>query len=193
MRSIESAQSDMRLAYLSGAPGMLTSAAVWLAAASTALVADPRAAVWVLFVGGALIHPASVVLCKILGRSGKHSVGNPLATLAFASTVWMILCLPLVYGASLLRMEWFFPAMLFVIGGRYLTFDLLYGRRIYWPIGLTLASAGGLLGMAAVAPAWSGFAGAGIEAVFAAVILVAGLREARTDATVKPQPNGATG
>jgi len=168
---------------------MLTSAAVWLAAATTALVNDPRRAVWVLFIGGALIHPASLVLCKVLGRSGKHSVGNPLAPLAFASTLWMIFCLPLVYGASLLRMEWFFPAMLLVIGGRYLTFDLLYGRRLYWPVGLILAAAGCLLGMAAVAPASAAFAGAGIEAIFAGVVLVAGVREARTRDTLTPKPN----
>ena len=188
MKDMESAQSDMRLAYLSGAPGMLTSAAVWLAAATTALVALPARAVWVLFIGGALIHPISIVLCKVLGRSGKHSVGNPLASLAFATTLWMIFCLPLVYGASLLRMEWFFPAMLLVIGGRYLTFSLLFGMRLYWAVGITLAAAGYLLGKAAVAPAWTGFAGAGIEAIFAIVVLVTGFREARANNSFKPKP-----
>jgi hypothetical protein len=182
MRNLESAQSDMRLAYLNGAPGMLTSAAVWLAAATTALVSLPTRAVWVLFIGGALIHPMSVVLCKVLGRSGKHSAGNPLAPLAFATTLWMIFCLPLVYGASLLRMEWFFPAMLLVIGGRYLTFGFQYGIRLYWVVGLTLAAAGYLLGKAAVAPAWAGFVGGGIEAIFAAVLLVTATRETRIPA-----------
>jgi hypothetical protein len=172
---------------------MFTSAAVWLAAASTAWLDDPRRAVWVLFIGGMLIHPLSLVVCKILGRSGKHSPGNPLASLAFASTLWMIFCLPLVYGASLLRVEWFFPAMLLVIGGRYLTFDLLYGMRLFWAVGLALAVAGCLLGRANVAPAWAGFAGGGIEAVFAAVVLVSGLREARTrpHSTVASKPGDA--
>ena len=68
-----------------------------------------------------------------------------------------------------------------MIGGRYLTFDLLYGLRLYWAVGLTLAAAGCVLGMAAVAPAWAGFSGAGIEAIFAIVVLVSGLREARTN------------
>lgn len=171
---------------------MLTSAAVWLAAATTALTLPGRA-VWVLFIGGALIHPASVVLCKVLGRSGKHAAGNPLAPLAIATTLWMIFCLPLVYGASLLRMEWFFPAMLLVIGGRYLTFSLQFGMRLYWAVGLTLAAAGYLLGKAAVVPAWAGFAGAGIEAIFAAVVLVTGFREARTDNSLTPKPNDTKG
>ena len=180
MRDLEAAQADMRLAYLRGAPGMFTSAAAWLAAATTAAVASPRQAVWVLFIGGALIHPVSTLLCRVLGRSGKHSKGNPLAPLAFATTLWMIFCLPMVYGASLLRIEWFFPAMLLVIGGRYLTFSLLFGMRHYWLAGLALAVAGYLLGRAAVPPACSGFAGAAIEAVFAIVMLVAGQRTVGT-------------
>jgi len=188
MRDLESAQSDMRLAYLSGAPGMFTSAAVWLAAATTALVASPLQAIWVLFIGGALIHPISTLLCKALGRSGKHSKGNPLAPLAFATTLWMIFCLPLVYGASLLRIEWFFPAMLLVIGGRYLTFSSLFGMRLYWVVGLSLAVAGYLLGKATVAPAWSGFSGAAIEAIFATVVLITGLREVRSNSSFKPNP-----
>jgi hypothetical protein len=188
VNDIDSAQADMRLAYLSGAPGMLTSAVAWLAAATTALVASPKQAIWVLFIGGALIHPVSTVLCKIFGRSGKHSPGNPLAPLAFATTLWMIFCLPLVYGVSMLRIEWFFPAMLLVIGGRYLTFSLLFAMRLYWFVGLTLAASGYLLGKAAVAPAWSGFAGAAIEAVFATVILIASLREVRANNSFKPNP-----
>jgi hypothetical protein len=178
----------MRLAYLSGAPGIFTSAAVWLAAATTALVASPEQAVWVLFVGGALIHPISILLCKAFGHSGKHAPGNPLAPLAFASTLWMIFCLPLVYGVSLLRIDWFFPAMLLVIGGRYLTFSLLFGVRLYWVLGLALAVSGYLLGRAGVVPAWSGFSGAAIELVFATVILVSALREARANNSFKPKP-----
>ena len=181
MTDLNSAQADMRLAYLSGAPGMFMSAAAWLAAATTALVASPKQAVWVLFIGGALIHPVSTLLCKVLGRSGKHAPGNPLAPLAFATTLWMIFCLLLVYGVSVLRIEWFFPAMLLVIGGRYLTFSLLFAMRLYWFVGLTLAASGYLLGRASVAPAWSGFTGAAIEAVFATVILIASLREVRAN------------
>jgi hypothetical protein len=168
---------------------MLASAATWVAAATTALVNLPSRAVWVLFVGGALIHPTSVVLCKVLGRSGKHSAGNPLGALALATTFWMIFCLPLVYAASVLRMEWFFPAMLLVIGGRYLTFQVLFGMRLYWAVGLTLAAAGYLLGKAQVAPSWAGFVGAGIEAIFAVIVLGTGRRIARVG---DPQLSTAT-
>ena len=48
-----------------------------------------------------------------------------------ATTFWMILMLPLAYGASRLRLEWFFPAMLFISGDRYPAFATLFGTRIF--------------------------------------------------------------
>ena len=168
---LAAAQADMRHGYYSGAPGVFTSAIAWLAAALVALQVSPQKAVWVLFAGGMLIHPVSVLLTKALGRPGKHQPGNPLAQLAFGNTAWLIFMLPLAYGVSLLLIEWFFPAMLLVIGGRYLTFAPMFGMRIYWACGLALAGAGFLLGRAGADPALSAFVGCFIEAAFAVAIV----------------------
>ena len=78
---------------------------------------------------------------------------------------------------SRLRIEWFFPAMLFVIGGRYLAFATIFGRRIYWAAGATLATAGYLLGRYNAASELGAFAGAMVEAGFAAAIFLATRRE----------------
>lgn len=174
---ISAAQTEMRHAYFGGGPGMLTSAAAWAAAAVATVQLSPQRAIWVLFAGGMLIHPVAVLLCRAAGRPGSHSKGNPFGGLALAGTVWMILCLPLAYGVSLQRMEWFFPAMLLVIGGRYLTFSTMYGRRIYWVCGFALAGAGYVLGRMGASPTLGAAAGAGIEAAFALAILQASLRE----------------
>jgi hypothetical protein len=161
----------MRSAYCCGGCGVLASSLAWLAAAITVLQASPKQAVWVLFIGGAAIHPVATILCKLFGGSGKHTRGNPLGTLAFASLFWLIFSLPLAYVVSLHRVEWFFPAMLFVIGGRYLTFHLLFGLRVYWLLGLALAAAGFLLVSSLAGPTISAFTGAAIEALFAVYIL----------------------
>lgn len=166
------AQREMRTAYYGGAPGMLTSAAVWMVAGVVALRQSPERAVWALFIGGMLIHPLAVVLTKVIGRSGSHSKHNPLGMLALATTFWMIMCLPLAYGVSLRRLEWFFPAMLMVIGGRYLTFPTIFGTRLYWWCGGTLATAGYILATINASPAGGAFAGAAIEATFAIVIFM---------------------
>jgi hypothetical protein len=164
------AQRQMRLAYLGGAPGMLTSAAVWLTAGLVASNTSPQRAVWTLLIGGALIHPLSLVLLKALGRSANHGPGNPLGSLALATTFWLVASCVIAYAVSLLRVEWFFPAMLLVIGGRYLTFATVFGLRIYWACGAALGFAGWALAQAGADPAQVAFVGAGLEAAFAAAI-----------------------
>jgi len=166
MQFIE-AQRDMREAYMLGIPGMATSALVWFMAGVVALHFSNQAAVLALFGGGALIFPISVLICKALGRSGKHGKGNPLGASALEGTGWFILCLPLAYGVFLANPRWFFPAMLLVIGGRYLSFKTLYGLRLYWACGATLALAAYALAAANAAPSTGAFSGAAIEFGFA--------------------------
>ena len=175
--TISDSQRDMRSAYYGGAFGMLSSALAWFAAAVVALRVSPERAVWVLFVGAMFIHPIAVLLNKAVGRTGSHQAGNPLGSLAMATTFWLILSCPLAYAASLVHIEWFFPAMLLVIGGRYFTFATLFGTRIYWVCGATLALAGYLLAKSQASPALGAFTGSAIEAVFACIIFTTARHE----------------
>ena len=144
--TVSEAQADMRRGYCSGGAGVLASALAWSAAAGVAIFVSSQQAVWVLLIGGMLIHPAAVVICRVLGASGTHAKGNPLGSLAGASTFWLILCIPLAYLLGLNQVYWFFPAMLLIIGGRYLVFATLYGMNLYWALGFALAGAGIALG-----------------------------------------------
>lgn len=174
----------MRSAYLSGAPGMLASALAWGIAGCVATWVSPQRAVWALFICGVFIHPVGVLMARAFGRTGRHAPDNPLGALAMATTIWMIMMLPLTYGISLLRIELFFPAMLFVIGGRYLCFQTLHGIRLYWVCGAVLTLAGyGLVKLHAPI-ALGGFAGAAIECVFACILFV----EAKHEAVIRPVP-----
>ena len=177
--TIADAQLDMRIAYYDGAPGILCSGIVWLLAGVVALKLSAQHAVWTLLIGGMFIHPAAILLNKLLGRSGKHHRSNPLASLAMASTFWMIMCLVLAYGVSMLRIEWFFPAVLLIIGGRYMTFATLYGMRIYWVIGIVLAAAAYPLCALGASPASGALAGGAIEVGFAAAVFLISDRTAR--------------
>lgn len=168
--TIADAQLDMRTAYIGGATGMLSSALVWMTAGFVALFMSSQQAVWALLIGGVFIHPISILFTKALKRSGKHNKNNPLASLAMASTIWMILMLVIAYVVSLYRMDLFFPAMLFIIGGRYLTFATLFGNRIYWLCGGALILAGYLLASNNASPVIGAFTGSAIEAIFAVVI-----------------------
>lgn len=187
--NVAEAQTDMRHAYFGGAPGLATSAGVWLVAGAIAVFRGPQAGVLALFFGGMLIHPLAVLGSKMLGRPGVHAKSNPLGPLALEGTVILLLGVILAFGLSRYRVELFFPAMLIVIGGRYLTFHTLYGRRVYWLCGALLASLGLLAAVQEFPVAASTFGGAAIEAVFAAVVFVQSAATAKKpDETSLPRP-----
>ena len=83
----------------------------------------------------------------------------------------------IAYGMQVLRMEWFFPAMLLVIGGRYLTFQSLYGLRIYWLCGAVLCLAGLALALTKAPAPVSALSGAAIELVFAGLLFARAKRD----------------
>lgn len=177
LQTIEEAQLDMRVAYNHGYSGVIVSGAVWLVAGLVAIYGSPRQAIWTLLIGGVFIHPMGIVLNKILGASGAHVPGNPLGRLAMEGTVFMIMCLPLAYGLSFQRAEWFFQGMMLIIGGRYLTFSTLFGNRLFWVLGMGLGLAGYLL-FSVQSPAHiSILTGSAIEITFGLSMLVATRRK----------------
>ena len=179
--TVTQAQSDMRRGYYSGAAGILASALAWSASAGTAAMLSPEKAIWVLLVGGALIHPVGLLICRLLRAPGSHAKGNPLGLLAGASTFWLIFSLPLAYVLGLQNPAWFFVAMLLVIGGRYLVFGTLYGMRLYWALGLVLAGAGFVMAWLGAAAVVIVAVGAAIEWVFGWACVVAHRRWMRRD------------
>lgn len=189
--TVTEAQHDLRRGYFSGAPGILASALVWSVSAGIAAFASPAHAIWALLIGGALIHPIGVVLCRLSGAPGAHSKGNPLGLLAGASTFWLIFSLPLAYALGLQNPAWFFAAMLLVIGGRYLVFATLYGMRLYWALGLALAAAGFALGVLSVSALAVAAAGAAIELVFGVICVRQHRQWVRSSNSSRPTPPGA--
>lgn len=170
--TFDDAQRDMRDGYADGGAGVLASALVWLVAAAIAQLHSIPASVLALLAGGMLIHPLGLVIAKLSGRRGAHTSGNPLGRLAIEGTLWMLGGIATAYATQLLRLEWFFPAMLLVIGGRYLTFQTLYGLRIYWALGGMLAVLGLLGGLSRCSPIYAALAGGVAELGFGVVILV---------------------
>ena len=172
MTSITDAQRDMRTAYYNGATGAVASATAWLAAALVATFVDAKSGILTLIFSGMVIFPFSILLSKMIGRSGKHAKDNPLAPLAISGTIWMLLSIPIAIAVSLHRIEWFFPAMLLVIGGRYLTFSTLYGLKLYWILGAALALSVAPLIALNASVATAAFTGAIIEYIFGLALFV---------------------
>lgn len=163
-------QQEMRHAHYDGAPGILVSGLVWIAAALVCYQIGMNKAVWTLLIGGALIHPISLIVTKAAGRPAKTSKGNALNQLAMASTIWLIVCCAMAYGLFLLKAELFFPAMMATIGSRYLIFSTVFGRPIFWVLGASLIVAASLTFFLLVSPTVAAGLGGLIEVLFAFLV-----------------------
>jgi len=168
----ERSQAEMCDAHFDGAPGVLVSGLIWAIAGSVCDRVGVREGVWALLVGGAAISPISIVLTKLLGRSGKPSAPNSLNQLAGASTIWLIACCFMAYGLYHLNPLFFFPAMMLTIGCRYTTFSTIFGKAIYWILGSSLIGAAWLTIYFQIAPTQAVYVGALIELAFSAALFI---------------------
>ena len=174
----EEQQVEMRHAHFDGAPGIVVSGLVWLTAALVCQLLGMQRAVWTLLIGGALIYPISAILTKALGRPAKTSKANALNQLGMASTIWLILCCAMAYGLFLFKPVLFFPAMMVTIGSRYLVFASMFGRAIFWVMGMSLIVAGNVALFAALPPAVAAAIGGLIEVLFACLVFLKASRPA---------------
>lgn len=172
MNNLQEAQKDMKNGYGNGSIGILVSGIVWILSSMAVHFYAPEKGIWTLIIGGMFIFPLGMLLGKLIGIKGQHDKNNALGKLAMEGTVWMIVCIPLAYGVSLVKVEWFFQGMLLIIGGRYLTFASIYGMRIYWLLGaVLLVAAYTLFFMRATAFA-SALTGGLIEMLFGIIMYV---------------------
>lgn len=172
MNSLNEWQKEMRDNYALGAIGALVSGTIWIISSVVVNLYDPQKGILTLFFGGMLIFPLSMMAGKLMRIKGDHQKDNPLGKLAMEGTIWMIMCIPLAYGASLVRAEWFFLGMMLIIGGRYLTFASIYGTRIYWILGGVLGLTTFLLFSIQANSFVSALAGGLIEVIFGVILFV---------------------
>lgn len=136
------AQRDIAAAYVNGAPGVLVSGIVWLAAGFVEPYQGTLTAFAVLFFGGMLIFPVSTLLSRMLFGAPTTMEGNPLERLGFESTVMLFAGILLGYVALNLVPQLTFPAIAVAIGARYFTFRTMYDDVTYWLLGGIIALIG---------------------------------------------------
>ena len=170
MDNLHNAQEDMRNSYGYGSIGVFISGLVWITSGLIMNLYSSQKGIWTLIFGGMLIFPLATLVGKLIGIKGGHNKTNPLGKLAMEGTIWMIMCIPLAYGLSLVKVEWFFQGMLMIIGGRYLTFASIYGLRIYWVLGTILGLAAYVLFKMEAREFTSALTGGLIEVIFGIVI-----------------------
>lgn len=145
--TIEDAQKEVRTVYLGGFTGLLVDTFLWGLSAAFGTWLNARLAILTLVIGGMFIHPASQLLLRLMGRPYALSAGNPMRQLAMQSAFIIPLTLPVVGGAALYKLNWFYPALMIVVGAHYLPFATLYGMWQYLLLGGALIAAGLAIGL----------------------------------------------
>ena len=140
----KAAQRDLSQAYIGGAPGILVSGLAWLSAGIVWSQSSTAAAFAALFVGGMLIVPVSLLICRLLFGAPKPSPGNPLERLGIETAFFLFGGLAIAYAALQTAPELALPAFAVVIGARYTSFRSLYDEPLYWLLGGLIAAAGAL-------------------------------------------------
>jgi hypothetical protein len=178
---VRDAQREMRQVYLGGFPGSIASALIWFASAWLATWGTPRRAILMLAIGGAFIFPITMLILLLMRRRPVVSKDNPLTALAMQIAFTVPLTLPVVAGAAMHRIAWFYPAMMIIVGAHYLPFGFLYGMWQFPMLGAVLLAAGMCFGLkppeAFGYPAWFT---ACVLVAYAFVGLVLALRESRS-------------
>jgi hypothetical protein len=145
--TIREAQWEIRTRFVGGFYGQLVSGTLWLTAASLAVWRGPRASIIMLVVGGFLIFPATELLVRALGERASVSAANPLRSLGMQIAFVLPMSMPLLLPVGLYRLNWFYPAMMILLGAHYLPFVFLYGMRMFGVLAAILVGGGVLIAM----------------------------------------------
>ena len=144
---IHDAQREMRIRFAGGFYGQLVSGVIWLVSASLATLNSANTAITMLVVGGFFIFPITELLIRVSKGRSPLSTQNSLSQLGMQVAFVLPLSMPLLLPVSLYRLNWFYPAMMILLGAHYIPFVFLYGMRMFAVIAAMIAGGGLVIAM----------------------------------------------
>jgi hypothetical protein len=147
--TVADAQREVRTVFLGGSVGQVVSGAIWLLSAGLSTWVGTREGIIALVVGGMFIYPLTQLVLRLLGRPWALPRDNPLWQLGVQVAFIVPLTLPVVGGAALHNVNWFYPGCMIVVGAHYLPFMFMYGMWQYGVLAGALLTGGILLGLQA--------------------------------------------
>jgi hypothetical protein len=144
---IGDAQREMRVRFIGGFYGQLVSGVLWLVSASLAIWNTPGTAITMLVVGGFFIFPITELLIRVFKGKSRLSAQNSLNQLGMQVAFVLPISMPLLLPVGLYRLNWFYPAMMVLLGAHYIPFVFLYGMRMFAVIAALIAGGGLMIAM----------------------------------------------
>ena len=139
---IADAQREIRTRYVGGFYGQLVAGLLWLVSAGLAAWVGPAPAITTTVVGGFFIYPLTELLVRTVGGAAPVSPDNALQRLGMQVALVLPMSMPLLVPVGYYRLNWFYPALMILVGAHYLPFVFLYGMRAFWALGSLLVGAG---------------------------------------------------
>jgi hypothetical protein len=139
---VQDAQREVRTVFIGGFWGQIVSSAIWLASAALGIWVTPRAAILALVAGGFFIFPVTQLLLRLTGGPASLSRDNPLGNLGMQIAFTLPMTMLLLAPVTAFRLNWFYPALMVLVGAHYLPFTFLYGMRMFVPLCAVLIGGG---------------------------------------------------
>jgi hypothetical protein len=140
-------QREIRTRFYGGCYGQLVSGVLWLVSAALATWRSPGAAIATLVVGGFFIFPVTELLVRLAGEKASLNPANSLRYLGMQVAFVLPLSMPLLVPVALCRLNWFYPAMMVLLGAHYVPFVFLYGMRMFAALASLLVGGGVIFAM----------------------------------------------
>jgi hypothetical protein len=142
MNIIVDAQREVRFRWSRGFYGQAVSGVIWLVSASFASWGSPRTAIAVLVICGFFIFPITELLVRTVGSRLKLDSRNLLPQLGMQVAFVLPFSMPLLLPVSQYNLNWFYPALMILLGAHYLPFVFLYGMRMFAALAASLLGGG---------------------------------------------------
>ena len=139
---IQDAQREVRSVYIGGFLGQLLYSIIWLASAALGTWVTPKASILTIVIGGAFIFPLIQMLLRLSGRPASVSKENEFNILGMQVALVGPFSMLLLIPVALYHLNWFFPALMVLMGAHYLPFATLYGMRMFLFLAGILMAAG---------------------------------------------------
>jgi hypothetical protein len=139
---VEDAQREVRTVFVGGFWGQLVSSALWLTSAALATWDTPRAAILTAVFGGFLIFPAVLLLLRLSGGPTYLSKDNPLGGLGMQIAFTLPPAMFLLIPVTQFHLNFFYPALMILLGAHYIPFVFSYGMRMFAPLAAILIFSG---------------------------------------------------